>query len=156
MKPLFLPFLAAALLSACAPSGLSIGVGGGGSRFGVGTSLHFPIGQQAQSGGIRVHETQIVTYFDAQQRAQNRPAAGGYYRELLAQRRSGLYLVQDFYADGARKRSDPMLITQAQLRDFHAHPHDGSLSLYHPSGRLARQVQYQNGTIVREQSWPDQ
>lgn len=155
MKPLMLSLLTIACLSACTPSGISIGIGGGGSRFGVGTSVHFPIGHKRPDSGIQVHDTRIVTYFDAQQRAQDTPAPDGYYRELLAERRGGLYLVQDFYAKGARKRSDPMLISQAQLRDLNAHPHNGSLSLYHASGRLARQAQYQDGKAVRDQSWPD-
>ncbi|MCP2040629.1 hypothetical protein L1281_001212 [Neisseria sp. HSC-16F19] len=155
MKTLSLSLLTAVCLSACGGSGLSIGVGGGGGNFGVGTSLHFPIGQGKQADGTNVQNHKIITYFDTQQRAQNKPVAGGYYRELLAERRGGLYLVQDFYTDGARKRSDPMLISQAQLRDFHAHPDNGSLSIYHASGRLARQVQYQDGKAIRDQSWPD-
>ena len=92
--------------------------------------------------------------FDAQFKAQRSPAKGGYYRELLAKRPGKHYLVQDFYEDSRRKRTDPMLLQQSQLMDFYAYPADGSHSVYYNNGNLATQTQYQNGKAVRSESWP--
>ena len=143
----------ALLLAACTPSGMSIGIGGG-SHFGIGTSLHFPLGQNVNNSGLNISEEQIITFFDANFKAQRSPAKGGYYRELLAKRPGKLYLVQDFYEDSRRKRTDPMLLQQSQLMDFYAYPADGSHSVYYNNGNLATQTQYQNGKAVRSESWP--
>ncbi len=158
MKTTLLPLIVTTLLlAACTPAGISIGLGGGTGGFGIGTNIHFPIGGNSQNqGGVRVIEEKIVTYFDSRRQPQSQPAKDGYYRELLAQRRGGLYLVQDFYESGARKRSDPMLIEKHQLFDFYAHPASGSHSVYYPSGRLASQTQYQDGKVIRSQTWLDQ
>ena len=145
----------ALLLAACTPSGMSIGIGGGGSHFGIGTSLHFPLGQNVNNSGLNISEEQIITFFDAQFKAQRSPAKGGYYRELLAKRPGKLYLVQDFYEDSRRKRTDPMLLQQSQLMDFYAYPANGSHSVYYNNGNLATQTQYQNGKAVRSESWPE-
>lgn len=142
-------------LFACTPSGVSVGIGGGSGNFGIGTTLNFPIGGTGNTGGIQVSEEQIVTYFDAGFKPQRKPAKGGYYRELLAKRSGHLYLVQDFYEDSRKKRTDPMLLSKDKLEQFHAFPTDGSHSVYYESGRLATQTQYQNGQALRSQSWAD-
>ena len=109
----FLTLPCTLLLAACMPSGISIGIGGGGSNFGIGTSLNFPLGQNVNNSGLNISEEQIITFFDAQFKAQRSPAKGGYYRELLAKRPGKLYLVQDFYEDSRRKRTDPCCCNKA-------------------------------------------
>ncbi|WP_037587314.1 hypothetical protein [Stenoxybacter acetivorans] len=148
-------------LSACGvglgiggPAGVSIGIGGGGSHVGFGTSVQFPIGGTNNSG-INVIEEEVVAFFDSNGRAQKQATKDGYYRQLLARRGGGLYLVQDFYEDSAKKRTDSMLLTQSQLQEFYAVPNDGNYTVYYPSGRVRTQTQYQNGKAIHSKTWQD-
>lgn len=145
-------------LAACGtgvdPSGLSIGIGGGNGHVGMGTTVHFPMGGHRDDDIHAVNQS-IVTYFDANNQPQHTPIKGGSYRKLLATQSGDLYLVQDFYVDNGKKRTDPMLITKNQLTDFAAYPADGSQTLYYPSGNVHTQTQYQNGKAIRSQSWAD-
>lgn len=146
------------LLAACStgfdPSGLSIGIGGGNGHVGMGTTVHFPMGGHHDGDINGVHQ-KIITYFNGDNRPQNTPSKGGSYRQLLATQSADLYLVQDFYVDNGKKRTDPMLISKRQLTDFAAYPADGSQTLYYPSGNLHTQTQYRNGKAIHSQSWAD-
>lgn len=146
------------LLTGCdtgiGPSGFSIGIGGGNHHVGMGTRIDFPLGVHNQQGIDAVNQ-RVVAYFDAAGYLRNHWLAGGSYRQLLAVRRGDLYLVQDFYVDNGKKRTDPMLISKNQLTDFAAYPVDGSQTLYYPSGNVHTQAQYRNGKVVRSQSWPN-
>lgn len=126
---------AAMLMTACTPAGLSIGIGGGSRNFGIGTALSFPIGMRANTE-LKADEGHVIAFFDAGFNTRLAPSKGGYYRELLTQHRSGLYLVQDFYQDSRKKRTDPMLVEKRQLTTFHAHPANGSRSVYYKVAAL--------------------
>lgn len=154
----FLLISSTLLLSACqvSPAGMSVNLGIGssiGSHIGVGTSVNIPVRFQpsAAQGGIRVIEEQIVTYFDAHGRPQEHAVKGGFYRQLISKRSQNEYLVQDFYADGGKKRTDPMILPRAVLFEFNAHPIDGTLTLYSHNGTFMRQTVYQNNRLIRAQ-----
>lgn len=158
-KTLPLLVLAALSLSACSTGtpGMSLGVGVGssiGRHVGVGTSLNIPISfdknqpNVSSEDGLRVVEEQIVTYFDAQGQTSNAAVKGGYYRQLISKRNNNEYIVQDFYGDNGRKRTDPYTLTRAQLMNFRATPHDGTLTVYAYNGNIMQQQVYQNGRLI--------
>ena len=146
------------LLSACqiSPSGMSVNLGIGsniGNHIGVGTSVNIPIRFQpsATQHGINVIEEQIITYFDTQGRPSEQAVKGGFYRQLISKRNHNEYLVQDFYEDGGKKRTDPMILPRNVLFEFHAHPINGILKIYAYNGILMQQQIYQNNRLIRAQ-----
>ncbi|MDO5640024.1 MAG: NemA protein [Neisseria sp.] len=154
--------LAAALavsLSACSVGtpGMSVGLGVGtsiGRHVGLGTSINIPVGldktrtgNSSGNGGVSVVEEQIVTYFDARGNAVSNQTQGGYYRQLI-NKRGDEYIVQDFYGDTNRKRTDPYTLSRSQLMDFRAHPANGTLTTYAYNGNLMQQQVYQNNRLI--------
>lgn len=159
MKPALFPALIlAVLLSACTAGtpGMAVNLGIGssiGSHIGLGTSISIPVRfdqtQTAEAkGGLNVIDEQIVTYFDAQGRKTETQSQGGFYRQLISKRSDNEYLVQDFYSDNSRKRTDPMIIPRSALFDFEAHPSDGTRAVYAFNGNLMQQQVYQNNRLV--------
>ena len=158
-----LPALALAILflGACTVGtpGMSVGIGVGssiGRHVGLGTSINIPVGfnktrSDSDGSGINVIEEQIVTYFDAQGQTSNAAVKGGFYRQLISKRNNNEYIVQDFYSDNARKRSDPYTLNRAALMDFQAHPTDGTLTVYAYNGNIMQQKVYQNGRLISAQ-----
>ncbi|WP_107688689.1 NemA protein [Neisseria wadsworthii] len=151
----YIPFLLFLLLAACSsgPSGMSVNLGIGsriGSHVGLGTSVNIPvhISSKKSDSGINVIEEQIVTHFDAQGNTSDAAVKGGFYRQLISKRSNNEYIVQDFYEDNGRKRTDPMVLTRKQLMDFNAHPLDGTLTVYAYNGNIMRQQTYQNGRLT--------
>ncbi|UOO82829.1 NemA protein [Uruburuella testudinis] len=158
MKQMALAAAFAAILSACTVGtpGMSVGLGMGtsiGRHVGLGTSINIPVGlDKTRAGttndsGINVIEEQIVTYFDAQGNTQNTVARGGFHRQLL-NKRDNEYIVQDFYSDNNRKRTDPYTLSRNQLMRFRAHPDNGTLTTYAYNGNLMQQQVYQNGRLI--------
>ncbi|QEY24944.1 NemA protein [Neisseria animalis] len=156
MKHIIAPVLLTALLSACTatPSGMSVGLGIGsrlGSHIGLGTSLNIPIDfDRRKTGNIdspNILDEQIITYFDAKGNASNSAVKGGYYRQLL-NKRGNDYIVQDFYGDNGRKRTDPYTLSRNQLMQFHALPENGSLTTYAYNGNVMQQQVFQNGRLI--------
>lgn len=154
MKP-YIPLLLLPALAACAadPSGMSVNLGIGssiGRHVGLGTSVSIPVGpRRLPSGsGINTAEEQIVTHFDAQGNTSESAVKGGYYRQLVSKRGNNEYIVQDFYEDNSKKRTDPFIITRNQLMNFNAHPQDGTLTVYAYNGNIMRQQTYQNGRLA--------
>ncbi|WP_338809544.1 NemA protein [Neisseria leonii] len=145
------------LLGACTAGapGMSVNLGIGssiGRHIGLGTSVSIPVrldqGQTDKSGGLNIIEEQIVTYFDAQGRKTDKQVPGGFHRQLISKRSSSDYLVQDFYSDNSRKRTDPMIIPRNALFDFDAHPADGTRTVYAYNGSLMQQQVYQNNRLI--------
>ena len=160
MKHLAIAALLAASLSACSVGtpGMSVGLGVGtsiGRHVGLGTSINIPVGldktrtgnKTDNTSGVNVVEEQIVTYFDAQGKAVDSQTQGGYYRQLISKRGSE-YIVQDFYSDNSRKRTDPYSLSRTQLMDFRAHPANGTLTTYAYNGNLMQQQVYQNNRLI--------
>lgn len=157
MKHLALAAALAATLSACTVGtpGMSVGLGVGtsiGSHVGLGTSINIPVGLDktrtgATNGDINVVEEKIVTYFNAQGQAVSSQAQGGFYRQLINKRGSE-YIVQDFYSDNSKKRTDPYTLSRSQLMDFRAHPANGTLTTYAYNGNLMQQQVYQNNRLI--------
>ncbi len=157
MKHLAIAAALAVSLSACSVGtpGMSVGLGVGtgiGRHVGLGTSINIPVGlDKTRSGnsgsGVNVIEEQIVTYFDAQGKAVDSQTQGGYYRQLISKRGSE-YIVQDFYSDNSRKRTDPYSLSRTQLMDFRAHPANGTLTTYAYNGNLMQQQVYQNNRLI--------
>jgi hypothetical protein len=148
--------MAVLVLAGCSSSGgngmsVNLGLGGlVGKHVGLGTSVNIPIGSgnKTDESGVRVLEEQIVTYFDAQGRTSDNAVKGGFRRELISKRDNNEYIVQDFYEDNSRKRTDPMVLTRAQLMDFRAHPNDGTLTVYAYNGNIMQQQTYRQGRLV--------
>lgn len=157
MKHLILSSTLVALLSACTAGtpGMSVGLGLGtsiGSHLGLGTSVNIPIRfnsgtRTADSGGINVIEEKIIANFDAQGRVSNTAVKGGFYRQLIS-KRGGEYIVQDFYSDNSRKRTDPYTLSREQLLTFRAAPTNGSLTTYAYNGNIMQQQVFQNGKLI--------
>lgn len=146
---LLLPVLAACSSS---PSGMSVNLGIGssiGRHVGLGTSVNIPVGLPGKRDpGINTIEEQTVTHFDAQGNTSETAVKGGYYRQLISKRSDSEYIVQDFYQDNAKKRTDPMILSRNQLMDLNAHPHEGTLTVYAYNGNIMRQQTYQNGKLT--------
>lgn len=158
MKHILTATALTAALGACTVGtpGMSVGVGVGtsiGRHVGLGTSINIPVGldrsdnRKTGKGGINVVDEQIVTYFDAQGGTSNQSVKGGFYRQLVSKHGSE-YIVQDFYSDNGRKRTDPYTLTRNRLMDFRAHPDDGALTTYAYNGNLMQQQVYKNGKLV--------
>ncbi|MDO5070782.1 NemA protein [Neisseria sp. Dent CA1/247] len=154
MKNILLAGVLVSALSACTVGtpGMSVGLGVGtniGRHVGLGTSINIPVGidRNRNPSGVNVVEEQIVTYFDSRGNAGNQPVQGGFYRQLIS-KRSNEYIVQDFYYDNSRKRTDPYTLPRNRLLDFHAHPENGTLTTYAYNGNLMQQKVYQNGRLV--------
>ena len=141
--------LIAALLAGCS-NGMSIGlgIGGGGRHFGLGTSVNIPIGGQTRPAENLPDgaEQQPIAYFSADGQISDSAVKGGFERRLLA-KQDNEYLVQDFYSGGG-KRTDPMRLTRDNLLTFNAHPHNGSHTVYDPSGQLLLQKAYRDGRTI--------
>ena len=157
MKLTAYSIMAALVLAGCSSSGtgsgmsVNLGLGGLiGDHVGLGTSVNIPIGssQKTAENGVRVLEEQIVTYFDAHGRTSDNAVKGGFRRQLISKRGDNEYIVQDFYEDNNRKRTDPIVITRAKLMDFHAHPEDGTLTIYAYNGNVMQQQTYRQGRLV--------
>lgn len=162
MKRLALTATLISTLSACSVGtpGMSVGLGVGthvGSHLGLGTSLNIPIsldknkaGNTPSNTGINIIDEQIVTYFDAHGNTSTHAVKGGYYRQLL-NKRGNDYIVQDFYSDNSKKRTDPFLLNRKQLMQFRATPSDGSLTTYAYNGNIMQQQVFQNGKLISAQ-----
>ena len=160
MKPIATALsLSAFILTACTANSprMSVGLGLGtgiGSHIGLGTSVNIPVGIDKRenripknNGGIHIIEEQIVTYFDAQGNPADSPVKGGYYRQLIS-RHNHEYLVQDFYSDNSRKRTDPYPLPRERLLQFRATPYDGSLTVYAYNGNVMQQQVFKNGKLI--------
>lgn len=157
MKRILLSTGLITLLSACSVGtpGMSIGLGLGtslGSNVGLGTSINIPVRfdpkQNSQNnGGVNIIEEQIITYFDAHGQTSNQAVKGGFYRQLI-NKRGNEYVVQDFYSDNSRKRTDPYVLSREQLMQFRATPSNGSLTTYAYNGNIMQQQAFQNGKLV--------
>ncbi|MDO4641635.1 MAG: NemA protein [Neisseria sp.] len=156
MKLLYASLLVLPCLAACSadPSGMSVNLGIGssiGRHVGLGTSVNIPVGmagKKPNAGGVNVIDEQIVTHFDAQGNTSESAVKGGFYRQLISKRNNSEYIVQDFYEDNAKKRTDPMVLSRNQLMDFNAHPQDGTLTVYAYNGNIMRQQTYQSGKLT--------
>ncbi len=147
------------LLAGCSVNdtlGMAVNLGIGstiGHHLGLGTSLSIPVtlGNKTNTGnnsGINVYEEQIVTYFDAHGQTSDAAVKGGFYRQLIGKRNANEYIVQDYYGDNAKKRTDPMVLDKSQLMDFRAHPNDGTLTIYAYNGAVMQQQVYQQGKLI--------
>lgn len=147
--------LSLCLLSACSvgTQGVSVGLGLGtsiGSNLGLGTSINIPVKfdkSQTANNSINTVDEQIISHFDAQGRTSNQAVKGGYYRQLL-NKRGQEYIVQDFYSDHSRKRTDPYILHRNQLLQFHATPENGALITYSYDGHIMRQQIFQNNKLI--------
>lgn len=147
------------LLNACqiSPNGMSMNlgiVGGSGGHLNVGTSLNIPVRfgtASHQATASPTIEESIITHFDAQGVPSEQAVKGGFYRQLLSKRNAEEYVVQDFYADGGKKRTDPMVLPKATLFEFRAHPVNGTLTVYAYNGNIMRQQTYQNNHLINAQ-----
>lgn len=159
MKKFLLYISTPIILSACSvnPNGMSVGIGIGssiGSHVGIGTSVNIPISTKSggNNSGINVIEKDVVTYFDTDangNKESRTPIIGGYMRELLAKRKDGQWLVQDFYEDqSGYARTEPFIVTKKQAYDFNAHPVHGSMKIYHRNGNIAEERNYINNQLV--------
>lgn len=159
IKNIVLTSILATALGACSTGtpGMSVGVGLGtgiGRHLGIGTSLNIPIrldqstGKTTDNGGVNIIEEKIITHFDAQGIPSNAAVKGGFYRQLISKRGND-YLVQDFYSDNGRKRTDPYTLTRDQLMQFKATPANGSLVSYAYNGNVMQQQVFQNGKLIR-------
>lgn len=159
MKYTVLSSALALLLTACSVGtpGMSVGLGVGTGidrHVGLGTSINFPVrldknknGISSDNGGIKVIEEQIITYFDTHGNTSNSMVKGGYYRQLI-NKRSGDYIVQDFYSDNGQKRTDPYTLSRNQLMLFRAIPDNGSLTTYAYNGNVMQQQVFKNGKLI--------
>lgn len=155
MKNILFAGLLVTTLSACSVGtpGMSVGVGLGtgiGRHIGLGTSINIPVGTnigKAENNSIKTVEEPVVTYFDAQGKISNSAVKGGFHRQLL-HRRSNEYVVQDFYSDNNRKRTDPYTVDRKHLLEFRAHPENGTLTVYAYNGNIMQQQTYQKGQLV--------
>lgn len=163
MKTLSTLLVASLFLAGCSVNGtpgmaVNLGIGSTiGHHLGLGTSLSIPVtlGNKANTanpsgnnGGINVYEEQIVTYFDAHGQTSDAAVKGGFYRQLIGKRNANEYIVQDYYGDNAKKRTDPMVLDKSQLMDFRAHPNDGTLTIYAYNGAVMQQQVYQQGKLI--------
>lgn len=154
MKNILIAGAVASALSACSVGtpGMSVGLGVGtniGRHVGLGTSINIPVGidRNRNQSGVNVVEEQIVTYFDSNGKTAGQPVRGGFYRQLIS-KRNNEYIVQDFYYDNSKKRTDPYTLPRSRLLDFNAHPENGTLATYAYNGNLMQQKVYQNGRLV--------
>lgn len=154
MKNILFAGLLVSAVSACSVGtpGMSVGLGVGtniGRHVGLGTSINIPVGidHNRKQSGVNVVEEQIVTYFDSKGKAGNQPVQGGFYRQLIS-KRGNEYIVQDFYYDNSKKRTDPYTLSRKQLLDFHAYPENGALTVYAYNGNLMQQRVYRNGKLI--------
>ncbi|VEJ21169.1 NemA protein [Neisseria animaloris] len=157
MKHILLAALITGLLSACTVGtpGMSVGVGVGtniGRHVGLGTSINIPVGLERTrssktTGGINAIKEQIITHFDAKGNTSNQAVKGGFYRQLIS-KHGNEYIVQDFYGDNGKKRTDPYTLPRNRLLDFRAHPVDGTLTTYAYNGNVMQQQVYQNDKLI--------
>ncbi|SNU79123.1 Uncharacterised protein [Neisseria zoodegmatis] len=90
--------------------------------------------QQAAKG----QSVKEIIYFDENFDLSETPVDKGYFRKSYGLQSNGLYLAQDFFADG-RKQTDLFYVTNANYPDS-AHAR-GHLSIYNDQGKLSS-VQY--------------
>ncbi|WP_107725880.1 NemA protein [Neisseria weaveri] len=146
------------MLCACTAGtpGVSVGLGLGtniGSHVGLGTSINIPVGLKnkpagSDNSGINVIEEQIITYFDAKGGTSDLAIKGGFYRQLI-KKRGNEYIVQDFYGDNSKKRTDPYILPRERLMTFKTHPINGTLTTYAYNGNIMQQQTYQNDKLIK-------
>ncbi|MCF7520817.1 NemA protein [Neisseria sp. ZJ106] len=158
-KTALLPLLAALTACTAGTPGMSVGIGLGtniGSHLGLGTSLNIPVslspGKTALGSNSQTAPAanEIIAYFDVHGTPSNAAVKGGFYRQLIS-KRGDEYIVQDFYGDQGRKRTDPYTISRNQLMNFNATPDNGSLTRYAYNGAVMQQQVFQNGRLISAQ-----
>lgn len=156
MKHVIVASIVTGVLAGCTAGspGMSVGIGLGtgiGRHIGLGTSLNIPISldqnktKQTEQNALK--ETGVIAYFDANGVPSNSAVKGGFYRQLISKRNQE-YVVQDFYSDNERKRTDPYTLNRENLTTFRAFPRDGSLVTYSYNGDVMQQQIFKNGRLV--------
>ncbi len=83
------------------------------------------LAEKAVAGYVPAAEKQVI-YFGTDSKVADKPAAGGFYREVLGTLPDGRMVVQDFYQDSGKPQIMPAILKQgADVKNFSAEVNDG-------------------------------